>query len=147
LLVDLKATNSVGLTGPGARCAALARAMLLQAAVHHGPDDLLLLAFLSEARLGEWSWLKWLPHARPQRTTDAGQTMIAYDAAQHEQLGRWLLHELANRRRLLEDSSRAGTDATAFPWLLIFVEDVDAQRGDPGFQMALAEGSVLRVAI
>ena len=64
LVVNLKRLSSVGLVGSYDRIAALARAMLLQAATHHGPDDLVIVGFLSAARLGDWAWLKWLPHVR-----------------------------------------------------------------------------------
>ena len=42
----------------------MARSLLCQAAVHHGPADLTVGVFVDEGREPDWEWAKWLPHTR-----------------------------------------------------------------------------------
>ncbi len=53
----------VGIVGAREHALALARALLAQAAVLHGPADLIVGVFAQDERAGEWDWVKWLPHA------------------------------------------------------------------------------------
>lgn len=53
----------LGLAGPRPYVLAMARAVLLQAAVLHGPSDLALAAMVSAEGAGDWDWVKWFPHA------------------------------------------------------------------------------------
>ncbi len=60
IAVQLRAFRFVGLGGPGA--AGLARSLVAQLVVHHGPDTL-GISVVGDPQ-GEWDWLKWLPHTR-----------------------------------------------------------------------------------
>ena len=62
--VDLSAGGVVGIVGPRAAAVAVARALLVQAVVHHGPADLLVAVFARPAAHADWDWTKWLPHTR-----------------------------------------------------------------------------------
>ena len=53
----------VGVVGPPAIARPLARSLVLQLAVAHGPADLLVAA-VTAAGSPEPGWLRWLPHAR-----------------------------------------------------------------------------------
>ena len=64
--VSLLPGDVVGVVGPPAAARAVARALVVQAAVLHGPADL-AVAGLAPGRAAEWSWMRWLPH-----TTDIG---------------------------------------------------------------------------
>jgi S-DNA-T family DNA segregation ATPase FtsK/SpoIIIE len=146
IVADLRQAVAVGLTGPAARTSALARAVLCQAATHHSPDEVVVVGFLSGETLDEWAWLKWLPHTRPQRASESGLTLLAWDEPGRERLARWLLNELANRRRAVAEASTA-EQAPTFPWLLVFVDDFAAVRAEAAFQLALAEGARLSIAL
>ncbi|MBT0774254.1 type VII secretion protein EccCa [Kineosporia sp. J2-2] len=50
---------------------ALTRALLLQLAVFHSPDDLRIVVVAPAERQGEWTWTKWLPHALHPHESDA----------------------------------------------------------------------------
>ncbi|HET9105013.1 MAG TPA: FtsK/SpoIIIE domain-containing protein [Solirubrobacteraceae bacterium] len=54
----------VGIVGEREQAIALARALVCQAAVLHGPADLMIAVFTEEPARGEWDWVKWLPHTR-----------------------------------------------------------------------------------
>ena len=61
MAVSLLPGEVVGVVGPPSAARAVARGLVLQAAVLHGPADL-AIAGLVPGLAGEWSWLGWLPH-------------------------------------------------------------------------------------
>lgn len=62
--VDLRDRPVVGIVGDRSAALALARSLLLQAAVLHGPADLTIDVCLDEAAAPRWAWTSWLPHTR-----------------------------------------------------------------------------------
>ena len=75
--VDLSGGGVVGLVGPREGTLALARSLVCQAAVLHGPADL-RIAVLTEAEGREaWDWAKWLPHARDAASGGARRLLAA----------------------------------------------------------------------
>ena len=147
IVAGLRQAVAIGLTGDPGRTAPLARAMLCQAAVHHSPDEVVVVGFLSRDSLADWSWLKWLPHTRPQRASESALTLLAWDEEGRERLARWLLNELANRRRAVTEAASSVEQAPSFPWLLVFTDDFPAVRSEAAFQLALNEGARLNVAL
>ncbi|MFF4898252.1 FHA domain-containing protein [Streptomyces sp. NPDC001068] len=122
---DLREAGALGLAGPRARLAGLARAVLAQLAALHSPD-LLEIVLLSadrarplEERTAEWAWLGWLPHVRPGHGQDC-RLLLAYDreqaAARVEELLR-RVEDLSAPRRPATPSDRpdltGGTADTA----------------------------------
>ncbi|MDG9720315.1 FtsK/SpoIIIE domain-containing protein, partial [Streptomyces sp. DH24] len=101
----LREVGALGLAGPRARLAGLARTVLAQLAALHSPDTLeitLISADRSrslEERTAEWSWLGWLPHLRPGHGQDC-RLLLAYDreqaAARIDELLRRLEDHLAD---------------------------------------------------
>src|SRR4051812_42172573 len=76
----------------------VARALLLQLATFHRPEDVRLAVCTSLAALPEWEWLKWLPHAaHPTEVDGAGPLRLA--APDLAVLERILGPEVANRPR------------------------------------------------
>jgi DNA segregation ATPase FtsK/SpoIIIE, S-DNA-T family len=82
--VDLSRGGVVGLVGDRSAALALARALVCQAATHHGPADLGIAVLTREDRRRDWDWAKWLPHVR-----DASGS------------GRWLAADRASADALL----------------------------------------------
>ncbi|MBB4785066.1 FHA domain-containing protein [Streptomyces rapamycinicus] len=91
--VDLRQCGSLGLAGPRARVAGLARSVVAQLAALHSPAALEIVLISGEERLAEWSWLGWLPQVQPLRGQDC-RLLLAYDveqaAARTEELTRRL---------------------------------------------------------
>jgi S-DNA-T family DNA segregation ATPase FtsK/SpoIIIE len=54
----------VGIVGDREQALAVARALLGQATVLHGPADVSVAVFCEPEARGAWDWVKWLPHAR-----------------------------------------------------------------------------------
>jgi len=110
----------------------LARALLVQYVLWHGPDDALVAVVAAPARVASWDWVKWLPHAaHPDRVDAVGPLrMVTGDA---DELRRWWVGEPAERP--------AGPDAGR-PHLLIVVDGVV---DGPGPWAGIAGVTVLRV--
>jgi S-DNA-T family DNA segregation ATPase FtsK/SpoIIIE len=62
--VDLRPGRVLGVAGDRTAALALARGLVVQAAVLHGPADL-RIAVLTRDDTRPWAWAGWLPHARP----------------------------------------------------------------------------------
>jgi S-DNA-T family DNA segregation ATPase FtsK/SpoIIIE len=60
ITIDLGAGSVTGMAGSRSELMRMARQIVLQAAVHHGPADLVISVFTE--RPGDWDWAKWLPH-------------------------------------------------------------------------------------
>ncbi|MBQ1051001.1 type VII secretion protein EccCa [Micromonospora sp. C51] len=77
---------------------ALTRAMLVQLAVFHAPDELLVAICAGPERRDRWEWVKWLPHAQhPTRTDALGPVRLVASSA--VELERLLDRVLASRSR------------------------------------------------
>ncbi|MEU6352063.1 FHA domain-containing protein [Streptomyces sp. NPDC047072] len=102
---DLREAGALGLAGPRARLAGLARAVVAQLAALHAPEALELVLISAdrsrptEERTAEWAWLGWLPHVRPGHGQDC-RLLLAYDreqaAARTDELLRRLEDHLAD---------------------------------------------------
>ncbi len=85
--VALREAGSLGLAGPRARLAGLARSAVAQLAALHSPVDLEIVLISTdrarsmEERRSEWAWLGWLPHLRPAHGQDC-RLLLAYDRDQ-----------------------------------------------------------------
>ncbi|MCX3285943.1 FHA domain-containing protein [Streptomyces sp. NEAU-H22] len=100
----LREVGALGLAGPRARLAGLARAVLAQLTALHSPDSLEIVLIAAdrsrslEERTAEWSWLGWLPHVRPGHGQDC-RLLLAHDreqaAARTDELTRRLEDQLA----------------------------------------------------
>lgn len=100
----LREAGSLGLAGPRARLAGLARSVVAQLTALHSPDALEIVLISADRarpvaeRTAEWSWLGWLPHLRPAHGQDC-RLLLAYDreqaAARTDELLRRLEDHLA----------------------------------------------------
>ncbi|MFT4200602.1 type VII secretion protein EccCa [Gordonia sp. (in: high G+C Gram-positive bacteria)] len=70
IAVSLRGFPVIAIDGPADEARALMRAMLVQFAVWHGPDQVRLAVAAHRDRWSQWDWVKWLPHAA--RTGAAG---------------------------------------------------------------------------
>lgn len=69
----------IGITGDRDTALGMLRAMLLHAAVTHGPDNLAIVALTDKPDDPTWSWLKWLPHTQHPSDLDAlGSARMLY---------------------------------------------------------------------
>ncbi|MFE9390569.1 FHA domain-containing protein [Streptomyces sp. NPDC006784] len=134
---DLRRAGALGLAGPRARLAGLARSVLAQLTALHGPSALEIVLLSADparsarARQQEWAWLGWLPHLRPGHGQDCG-LLTAYD---HDQAAARTA-ELV--RRLEAQGSAPRHSGTRGPAAVVVVD------GDPG--SAALRASMARLA-
>lgn len=121
IAVDLVTETVINLAGPSTVTAPLANALLLQAACHHPPGELVIAA----ARPSEHNaacWLPWLPHARAaERLLDA--PALAETPSQANALAQAVLR-LADTRAA-DTRSRTAPNGPATIWrprVLVAVE-------------------------
>ena len=76
--VSLLPGEVVGIVGHSSVARSVARALVLQAAVLHGPADLAVVCF-APGRNADWSWMRWLPHGMDVVGGGAG-ALIATEA-------------------------------------------------------------------
>ncbi|MCX4823480.1 FtsK/SpoIIIE domain-containing protein [Streptomyces sp. NBC_01142] len=97
--VGLLEAGSLGLAGPRARLAGLARSAVAQLAALHSPVDLEIVLISADRarslaeRRAEWAWLGWLPHLRPAHGQDC-RLLLAYDRDQATARGTELTRRL-----------------------------------------------------
>ncbi|GAA0815497.1 type VII secretion protein EccCa [Spirilliplanes yamanashiensis] len=118
--VSLRAFATVFLRGGGhgadADARALTRAMLVQLATFHAPDDLLVAVCAGPDRRELWEWTKWLPHAQhPSRMDALGPVRLVASAG--EELERIVEDVIGNRRRF-----GAGTGQLDGPHVVIVLD-------------------------
>ena len=73
--VGLRELGVLGVAGPAGPLRALARWLLVQAAVLHSPRELSIVVFAADG----WEWVRWLPHLRPRCGQDAA-ILVGNDA-------------------------------------------------------------------
>lgn len=116
----LREVGALGLAGPRARLAGLARSVVAQLAALHSPDalDIVLISAdrsrAVEERTAEWSWLGWLPHLRPTHGQDC-RLLLAYDREQATARTDELLRRLEDHLTETGGTRRAHVKADRVP--------------------------------
>src|SRR6185503_12542345 len=105
----------VGVVGPRRAARAVARALLVEASVHHGPADLPILVACDEDAVADWDWAKWLPHAVD--ASGAGRR-LAVGRGESDRLADALVEAARDRERL----PGAGEAQRSGPTLLAVVD-------------------------
>jgi S-DNA-T family DNA segregation ATPase FtsK/SpoIIIE len=136
LALDCRRAGVVGLSGERSTATGLARWLILQASILHSPGELVVMAALTSETFQEWSWLKWLPHLRPDRVglqSDA----IAVGRTQAEDL----LADIRDLARQRRGQARAQSVAGVRPPQLLLLIDEDT-----GVDRALVSSALTDVA-
>jgi S-DNA-T family DNA segregation ATPase FtsK/SpoIIIE len=113
--LDLSSGGVVGIVGDRAAALALARSLVCQAAVLHGPADLPVMVLAGTAVAADWDWAKWLPHTRD--ATGAGRLL-----SDHPDLSVDLV-EAVLREHPGDDARRVPGGRPVGPTLLAVVDD------------------------
>ncbi|HEV3496405.1 MAG TPA: FtsK/SpoIIIE domain-containing protein, partial [Actinomycetes bacterium] len=140
LAVPLDRAGNVSLVGERAAVLELARALLVQLAALHAPDDVALAVAASADRLDDWSWTKWLPHLLDSERRD-GPTEARRIAPGLDQLAGVLAADLGARATYAAEARRgldAGGALALAPRLLV-VHDAG---GDVAKELPLPDQAV-----
>jgi DNA segregation ATPase FtsK/SpoIIIE, S-DNA-T family len=84
-VVELQRDGVLGIAGDRRACEELANSLVMQAAVLHAPDDLVITVLTGPHQKEKWAWCRWLPHARDREgrsiarigTIEAGVVRLA----------------------------------------------------------------------
>ena len=124
-----------GLVGRRSQVCEAARALLVQLATHHSPEEVRIVAVFPADELAEWQWLRWLPHTW---TDDRQHRFLACEAdAAHALLGS--LYDLLMRRRL----AAAPAQAQPLPAYVFLLADPALAQSEPILPLLFREGAAL----
>lgn len=112
--VSCDAGEVVGIAGDRAWCLAVARSLLVQAAILHGPADL-EVSVATDAR-DLWDWVKWLPHV--DLDSAAGRRRLGSDDNE--------IHRMV--AALLAEGAQDEGVGAALSLLVVDVADIAAER-------------------
>lgn len=124
VLCDMQHNPSLGIVGTRSGILQAARAMLMQAAAHHGYDELKLAVIYPPDERKEWEWVRWLPHIWEEKRRNIASTR--YEAGQ-------ILSGLEKefQRRSTEQNGSFGRTAPKLPHYLFLVADASLLNGQP----------------
>lgn len=124
LTVPLDRVGNITVIGPREDCLRVARALLVQTAATHAPDDVAMALAVPGDRIADWEWAKWLPHLLDTEQLD-GPVAARRIAPSAPQLARQLGPELRRRASYAAELRRglAGKDALSMTSRLLVVTD------------------------
>ncbi|MFD3758517.1 type VII secretion protein EccCa [Streptomyces sp. NPDC058622] len=124
LTIPLDRVGNVTVIGPREDCLRVARALMVQTAAAHAPDDVAIALAVPGDRLGDWEWAKWMPHLLDTEQLD-GPVAARRIAPSMDQLARQIGPELRRRASYAAEVRRglSGKDALAMTSRLLVVTD------------------------
>ncbi|NEC16875.1 type VII secretion protein EccCa [Streptomyces parvus] len=124
LTVPLDRIGNVSVIGRREDCLRVARALLVQTAALHAPDDVAVALAAPGDRMADWEWAKWLPHLLDTEQFD-GPVAARRIAPSAPQLARQIGAELRRRASYAAEVRRglAGRDALSMNSRLLVVTD------------------------
>jgi len=132
--VRLRSFTSFCAEGDADAALDLIRALVAQVAVTHSPADVRIIVCASRSRIGDWEWIKWLPHnMHPTESDAAGPVRLMAPGLGH--LASALAPELRDRPRFAP-----AADTPSLPFHLIIADGVAAE---PGAELAGVDGVLL----
>ncbi|MDP5183881.1 FtsK/SpoIIIE domain-containing protein [Blastococcus sp. BMG 814] len=140
VVVPLREAGVVGLAGPAGPLAGLLRWVVLQLAVTHPPRDLGLTLLAERGRAG-WSWVRWLPHARPAD----GEGPVASVGNDAGTVAARVAELTALIRARRAASAGGGVLPESFPAHVLVVHGFRALRATPGLAQVLQDGPAVGV--
>ncbi|MGP3927877.1 type VII secretion protein EccCa [Streptomyces sp. 8N616] len=112
LTVPLDRAGNISIVGDRDGVLRVARALLIQAAVTHAPDDLALALGFPGEREEDWAWCKWLPHVLDADERD-GVVAARRIAPSLPQLAKLLNADLRRRASYAAEIRRGLSDRNA----------------------------------
>lgn len=134
--VPLPTVGVLGVAAEQTVARSVARGLLLQAAVLHGPEDVRVVLLTESAAESEWDWVRWLPHT--QLDANRGIVSIGNDpetlASRIKELQQSITTRLADRR--------PGTSAPGppTPRIVVVIDGAKRLRSLPGMLSVLRDG-------
>ncbi|HEY1295676.1 MAG TPA: FtsK/SpoIIIE domain-containing protein [Chloroflexota bacterium] len=130
LTLALPSMGVVGIAAHDTVLSASARALLVQLATHHAPQDVRVAVVFPDQRTSDWEWVRWLPHVWDDERAHR-QLAATPDAA------RRVLSDLGEllQRRLQQDRSERHSPA----WVIVVADAALSQDGSASQLPALLQ--------
>lgn len=142
VLCDLKRAPSLGILGDRQSAIRAAHSLAIQAATHHGYDELKLVVLFPQGEREQWEWLRWLPHTYNETRSQRYLACTKYDAAQIlEHLGEELKHRAGSGTSGSWDKA-----APALPHYIFLVADPSLLQGQPAADYLLKNDPAMGVS-
>lgn len=119
IVIALRELGVVGVAGPEDRREAVARWLVVQAAVLHSPRDLAVVALVPSDDLPAWEWMRWLPHTEVLASGAPGSRSTASDPEEVRALFQTVEQLVAARRE--EAARRLDRGSGWSPHVLLFI--------------------------
>ncbi len=81
LVASLRSGEVIGLVGERAATLAVARSVVLQATIHHGPADVEVVVLAADGHGDSWRFIEWLPHSRSRVSRGRDRALAVGEAA------------------------------------------------------------------
>lgn len=142
VLCDLLRYPSLGILGDRAQACTAARTLLVQAAAHHGYDEVKIVALFPQEEIAQWKWLRWLPHTYNETRSQRYLACSKYDA------GQMLAPVEEELKRRLSAAGSRGWEKTAAPTphYIFLVADPALLAGQPAADYLLRNDPSLGVS-
>jgi DNA segregation ATPase FtsK/SpoIIIE, S-DNA-T family len=128
LAVSLREASVLGVCGESRRTAALARALGMQLAGLHSPEDLVLAAAVPDGERRDWAWLGWLPHGATEPASRLAPCVVSGRTAARALVDR-LLSLLAERREARSAYHGTSVERLGASVVAFLHEDAELPRG------------------
>jgi DNA segregation ATPase FtsK/SpoIIIE, S-DNA-T family len=144
VMIDLARSGVVGVAGPAPVRAGVARWALAQAATLHSPTALELVILGEAGSDDQWSWVRWLPHARtPEDGLGGALSRVGSDPRAHADRINELLDLLEARRR--RRAEQRGTPSEPDRDVLVVLDGARRLRLIPGLISLLQDGPAVGI--
>ncbi len=125
-----------GLAGPRDAVLNTVRTIAMQIATNHSPDEVKICAIFPPDEVGEWNFLRWLPHVW---TDDHNHRFLAHDKGTAHQL-LISLYDLLNRRRMQTEASHNPNLLPPLPYFVFFLAYPELIQDEPIYSLLLTRG-------
>ncbi|HEY8544990.1 MAG TPA: FtsK/SpoIIIE domain-containing protein [Acidimicrobiales bacterium] len=119
--VNVVEAGTVGFCGEPGHVAAVGRAVVVQAACLHSPEDLVVAAAVGELNVNGHDWLKWLPHVRSATSPLDGDHIVVGPAGTRKLLANLLA--VANLRAERQRGFATADAGLVWPRLLVVMDE------------------------
>ncbi|WP_459645940.1 FtsK/SpoIIIE domain-containing protein [Kineococcus sp. NUM-3379] len=134
--VPLREVGVMGVAGPPQVVRASGRWIVGQLAVRHSPVDVTVVVLTERGTAADWSWLRWLPHARPGDP----QGPVARVGNDKETVAARVAELLALVKHRLAEAGSTPLDASAFGAVVVVLDGARTLRTVPGMAQVLRDG-------
>ncbi|WP_139738698.1 type VII secretion protein EccCa [Actinomyces wuliandei] len=143
-VLDLDCAGEVSVVGPREATTAVARLVLVQAAVHHAPEDLHMALAYPPGRAGAWDCVSRLPHLRMHGAFDGpvARRRVAPDLASLQAVLHQEVQEAASAAAQAARVRGRGRTRPPGPRLLVVCEEQEAAQPLVVPDSALGSGDV-----